>query len=436
MRILVPLRRGGPMDKDVIGLSDIALHIPEPYIKLDTLVAERVKEDPQLEKHLDRAIKVTGQKGLHFNKIYEDTVTMAAQACLNLTQNGRLNQGHVRFLTIGTETGVDMSKAASSYVLGMMEKAGLPFPKNLSTFQVQHACAGGTLSMITVAGFLKAASLNGDTAVVLTSDIARYPTPSTAEVTQGAGATALMIKRNPDLLAFDLESVGFYSKDTDDFFRPLGSPVAMVKGGYSVQCYHESLIGAFEDHCERLGVSPAEELKSIDIFALHVPYSLLPVGAMEKLLSKYLGMDKETADAYLKEKGFFQSVYPTSEVGNIYTGSLFLSLAWSLKDRYEQFGEQIVGKKVMMASYGSGNTMAVLTGWVSPRAPEVISTWNLDRYLSGGYQASFEEYLEWTKTYQPQGNIEECLERDAPKPGHFYLTNLREDGYREYGFRQ
>lgn len=424
------------MSTNTIGLSDIALHLPEPHIELDKIVAERVKQDPSLEKHLDRALKVTGQRGLRFNLIYEDTATMAAQACLNLTQRGLLKRDHVRFLTIGTETGVDMSKAASSYVLGLMEKAGLPFPKNLSTFQVQHACAGGTLSMITVAGFLHAASLNGDTAVVLTSDIARYPTPSTAEITQGAGATALMIKRNPDLITFDLNSVGFFSKDTDDFFRPLGSPVAMVKGGYSVQCYHESLIGAFEDHCDRLGVSPAEDLASIDIFALHVPYSLLPVGAMEKLLAKYLGMDKETADAYLKEKGFYQSVYPTSEVGNIYTGSLFLGLAWALKDRYAQFGDSIIGKKVMMASYGSGNTMAVLTGYVAPNAPRVIQTWDLESILRPNYQASFEEYVEWTQAYPSRESLAEKLEKQQPKPGTFYLKNLREDGYREYDFRQ
>ncbi|MDR7610654.1 MAG: hydroxymethylglutaryl-CoA synthase [Armatimonadota bacterium] len=423
------------MSVETIGLSDIALHLPDPHISIERIVAERVKEDPQLEKHLDRALKVTGQRGLRFTKIYEDTATLAAQACLNLAQRGRLKRDHVRFLTIGTETGVDMSKAASSYVLGMMEKAGFPLPKNLSTFQVQHACAGGTLSMITVAGFLQAASLNGDTAVVLTSDIARYPTPSTAEITQGAGATALMIKRNPDLITFDLGSVGFFSKDTDDFFRPLGSPVAMVKGGYSVQCYHESLIGAFEDHCERLGVSPAAELESIDIFALHVPYSLLPVGAMEKLLSKYLGLDKEAADAFLRERGFFQSVYPTSEVGNIYTGSLFLGLAWSLKERHEQLGAGIVGKKVMMASYGSGNTMAVLTGRVAPNAPEIIRGWDLDQLLQRNYEASFEEYLEWTRVYQPSGDLTERLERDQPKPGRFYLNKLRDDGYREYGFR-
>ncbi len=424
------------MNTDTIGLSDIALHLPEPHIELEKIVSERVKQDPSLERHLERALKVTGQRGLRFTQIFEDTATMAAQACLNLTQRGQLKRDHVRFLTIGTETGLDMSKAASSYVLGMMEKAGLPFPKNLSTFQVQHACAGGTLSMITVAGFLQAASLNGDTAVILTSDIARYPTPSTAEITQGAGATALMIKRNPDLIRFDLGSVGFFSKDTDDFFRPLGSPVAMVKGGYSVQCYHESLIAAFEDHCDRLGVSPSEELASIDIFALHVPYSLLPVGAMEKLLAKYLGMDKDTADAYLKEKGFFQSVYPTSEVGNIYTGSLFLGLAWTLKDRHQYFGESIVGKKVMMASYGSGNTMAVLTGTVAPNAPNVIQSWDLEGVMRQSYEASFEEYVEWTQAYQSRPILAEAIEKNQLKPGSFYLKNLREDGYREYDFRQ
>lgn len=416
-----------------IGLSDIALHIPEPQIDLQILVAERIRQDPSLERHLDRALKVTGQKALRFTRPYEDTVTMAAQACLGLSQSGRIRPEHVRFLAIGTETGVDMSKAASSYVLGMMEKAGRPLPKNLSTFQIQHACAGGTLGMITVAGFLQAASLNGDTAIILTSDIARYPAPSTAEVTQGAGATALVVKRDPDLIEFDLGSVGFFSKDTDDFFRPLGSPVAMVKGGYSVQCYHESLIGAFEDHCQRLGVDPARELESIDIFALHVPYSQLPIGAMEKLLNRYLDLDHEAAQAFLRERGFYQSVFPTSVVGNIYTGSLYLGLAWSLKERYETLGRSLVGKRILLASYGSGNTMVVLTGRIAERAPEVIASWDLKSILERAHPASFAEYLKWLQTYQPT-NLQEELDRDPPAPGRFYLAKVRDDGYREYGF--
>ncbi len=422
------------MNDDKIGLSDIALHLPDPFISMSTIVEERVKVDPSLRRHLDRAIKVTGQKSLRYPRFYEDTVTMAAQACLNLTNQGRIKRNHVRFVTIGTETGVDMSKAASSYVLGMMEKADNPLPTNLTTFQVQHACAGGTLSMLTVAGFLQAASLNGDTAIVLTSDIARYTTPSTAEITQGAGATALMIKRNPDLIEFDLGSAGFFSKDVDDFFRPLGSSVAMVKGGYSVQCYHESLIGAFEDHCQRLGVNPSEELKSIDIFALHVPYSLLPVGAMEKLLHKYLGLEKAEAENFLAKRGFYESVFPTSEVGNIYTGSLFLGLAFSLRERYSSFGESIVGKKVLMASYGSGNTMAVISGRIAPNAPEVISNWNLDATLNAHQDSSFTDYLRWVDNPKPMANFDELLKTEAPANGKFYLAKLREDGYREYAF--
>lgn len=423
------------MNLEAVGLSDLALHIPESSISLSTIVSHRISEDPSLERHLERAIRATGQKSLRFPRIWEDTATMAAQACHKLVgQHKDIKIDHVRFLTLGTETSVDMSKAGSSYVLGMMEKSGIKLPSTLSTFQVQHACAGGALSMMTVAGFIQAAGLNGDSGIVLTSDIARYLAPSTAEVTQGAGATALLVARNPKLLEFDLPTAGFFSRDVDDFFRPLGSTIAKVKGGFSVQCYNESLIAAFEDHCQRAQVNPGDELESIDLFQLHIPYAQMPVTAMYKLLAKHLGLNEEQAIAFLEKRGFFKALEPTSEVGNIYTGSLFLGLAFGLKERLAHFGPNLVGKKVMMASYGSGNTMSVILAKVAAEAPGIIGGWNLDSIKSTQIEATFEEYLRWISDVRSPETYPQELINTPPAPQHFYLKNIREDGYREYSW--
>jgi len=417
-----------------VGLHDLSLFLPRNRIDLGRLAAHRVAQDPALEKHLARALATTGQTTMRFPGPTEDTVTLAAEALRTLLDRRRdLDWGALRFLTLGTETGVDMSKAGASYVLGLLQRAGYPLPVTLSSSQVQHACAGGTLGLLHVAAFLQAAGRDGETGVVLTSDIARYKAPSTAEVTQGAGASALLVARNPDLIELELPTAGFASHDVDDFFRPLGSVIAKVKGGYSLACYHESLAEAFEDHCRRAGADPADELRSIDAFFLHAPYAQMPRVAMDKLLERYLGFGTDQADRFLDDRGFGASLVPTSQVGNLYTGGLYLCLAAGLAERVPVWGPSAPGKKVLLASYGSGNTMAVVTGRIAPRAGATVARWNLEALWSDAAEASLEAYQAWLDTVKTPETYAALVAAQPPAPGRFALTGLREDGYREYG---
>jgi hydroxymethylglutaryl-CoA synthase len=416
-----------------IGLNDLSVFVPRNSLNLEVLRRIRVEEDPGLEKHLQRALATTGQRSMRFPSPTEDTVTLAAEALrLLLAPPKAPPLTGLRFLTLGTETSVDMSKSGSSYVLGLLQKSGHNLPFNLSSFQVQHACAGGTLALLTTAGFLQAAGREDDSSIVLTSDIARYKAPSTAEVTQGAGATGLWLARHPDLLVLDLPTTGFASHDVDDFFRPLGSTIAKVKGGYSLACYNEALSEAFEDHCSRAGVRPGDELESIDLFCLHVPYALMPISAMDKLLAKHLGLDAASSRSFLENRGFFKALEATAEIGNLYTGSLWLNLAFSLEERLQTLGSAMAGKRVLMASYGSGNTMAVFTGTIAAGAPEVIGRWNLEGLLRDKNEPPFQAYQYWLDTHRTFENYPAILERFPPEVGRFALTGLREDGYREY----
>jgi hydroxymethylglutaryl-CoA synthase len=140
------------MKKAKIGISDIALYVPSPKITLDTIFDTRVKQDPDFERRLRRAIDVTGQKAIRFPDIFEDNATIAANSAKRLLdQNTELNLEKLRYLTVGTETAIDMSKPISAYVEGMLQRAGYELPTKISSFQVQHACAGGTLAMLSVA---------------------------------------------------------------------------------------------------------------------------------------------------------------------------------------------------------------------------------------------------------------------------------------------
>ncbi|MBN2508944.1 MAG: hydroxymethylglutaryl-CoA synthase [Spirochaetales bacterium] len=417
-----------------IGISDIALYVPENELDLKTLMKERVRWNPRLERHLERALRVTGQEKFRFPHPWEDTVTMAAEAAHGLL--GTLSDEElagIRYLTVGTESGVDHSKPVSAYVQGMLQKSGMAFPSSISSFQVQHACAGGTLALLSVAAML---SVNGrrEKGVVIASDISRYETETTAEITQGSGAAALLVEKDPRLLSLDISTAGYCSQDVDDFFRPLGSETARVNGRYSMECYFDNLRNAFEDHAAKAGISPRELLEQTDYFVLHTPFANMPMEGMRHLLSRYMDLDPEQADLYMAKKGFFEGPEAIKKIGNTYTASLFMTLSFLLYREYASSGDQIRGKKVLLASYGSGNTMAVVSGVIAHDAPAVISSWDLDALLSRKREASWDDYQTWLNASAEPEKANAVLASVYPPKGNFCLASIRKDGYRDYMF--
>jgi hydroxymethylglutaryl-CoA synthase len=420
------------MDTPRVGISDIAVYIPRPRIDLRTIVDARTAADPSLGKRLEKGLRTTGQSHIRFPEAWEDTATIAAEAAKRLfAQNSELNVSGLRSLSVGTETTVDHSKPVASYVEGMLQECGIPVPETLSTYQVQHACAGGTISILGTSALLQVTGRADESGMVICSDVARYERDSTAELTQGSGSAAMLLQTPARLVELDLATVGYSARSVDDFFRPLGSVTARVKGYYSFVCYQQALQSAFADHCARRGEEPQTVLQETDLFALHTPFRNMPEQAMTSLLRTHLEMSGPQAHAFLAERGLPQATVPVAEVGNIYSGALYLTLAYLLRDRFQAFGEAIVGKRVLLASYGSGNVMIVLSGRVAPDAPAVIRRWDLDEVARTARTATIEEYEEWMRA--PADVVPLARLNGRRPPGDaFRLVALREDGYREY----
>ena len=419
-----------------IGLSDIGLYIPKPKMDLEVLEAERVYQEPKLARHFKRASDFTGQEAIRYPEIWEDTVTMAAEAAKSVLERKKPAEvNKLRYLAAGTETGVDHSKPLSAYVEGMLQDAGLNVPTTLSSFQVQHACASGTMALLSVGSMLTMSSNSNDKGLVLASDIARYNPGSTAEITQGAGAAALLLENNPKLLELDLSNVGYCSRNVDDFFRPIGSKIAKVKGRYSMDCYVNNLKEAVQDHCNRKGTSPTGMLVDTDFFVLHAPFRSMPEMAMQALLSEHFGLVNGQTEAFLGSRNFYSGIEPVSLIGNTYSASMYIGLAYLLKNQFEIYKEKIVGQRFLLASYGSGNTMIVISGRVAEGAPEVIEQWDLQDHLDSARTASIDNYEEWVHgPYGGEEYNEKFASREVPE-GSFYLANIRKDGYREYSYK-
>jgi len=418
-----------------IGISDINIYVPRSKLELEVLIKKRSEDNPRLARHLDRALRVTGQKTIRFTDVWEDPATMAAQSAYGLLKDkDPVILANLRHLVVGTESGLDHSKPLSAFVQGMLQGSGQEIPESLSSFQVQHACAGATLSLISVGGLLGMSNRSAESGLVIATDIAHYETKTTAEVTQGAGSVALLVETSPRLLELDLSTVGLCSRDVDDFFRPLGSATAKVKGRYSMEQYWANLEEAFLDHAQRIGELPSEALEATDFFVLHTPFRNMPESAMNVLLRRHLNLDEEQIRAFLEKRGFYRGVDPLARIGNIYSGSMYFFLASLLNDRFKEMGDKIVGKRMLLASYGSGNTMIVYSARVAEGAPEVIRGWEFDRIFDSAQDADFAAYQRWTEGLHGREEYENLLKDVAVPPESFYLSGIREDGYREYAF--
>lgn len=418
-----------------LGIGDIAVHIPRPLIPLATIIARHRRRDPQWAQALERSRKRTGQVSLRFPQRWEDAATMAAQAAYQLV--ARMKPAEVaslRYLAVGTETGVDHSKPIAAHVQGMLQRAGCALPGALSTFDVQHACAGGAIALVNV-GAMLAVSARGERGLIICTDEARYPRGSSAELTQGAAAVALLVEPNPRLLELDLGAVGYSSRDVDDFFRPLGSTTARVKGGYSIECYRQAVEEALLDLAARRGCGLAALLEEADLLALHVPFRSLPEETLADLVRRHLGADAAAAAAFLAQRRFGAGTAPAAVVGNVYSASLFLSLAALLADRGRELQSTPAGRRVLLTAYGSGNTALAVAGRVRPAAAEVIAGWRLEEAVNCGAEASLADYDAWLDERRGAGWNGAPPQLPEPPERCFYLQAIREDGYRVYGVR-
>ncbi len=409
----------------------MALYIPDNYISVDEIIRARSADNERLATKLRRARQATEQIGFRFSAPWEDPVTMAAQAAVNLIAKGRISLDDLRYIAVGTETSIDHSKPIASYLQGALQNYGIAIPRNLLTFQVQHACASGTIACLNVAAQLRTATREKKQGIVICSDIARYAAFSSAELTQGAGAIAMLVEPAPLLFTLDIDTAGYASEDVDDFFRPLYSPTPIVRGDYSVKCYHVAMESAFLDHCQQTGNSPEETLLGVDIFALHVPFRKMARAALNNLLRKYCKFSRVLADQFIQDKGVFEALDCNAKVGNIYSGSLYLMLMTLLEERARILGEKIIGKRILLFSYGSGNAMIVIGGTISPRFFEAINNFSLDETINQYTESSVDEYEQWLRS--DLGHSYQC---DVPPKNSFYLAKVTSEGYREYGYNR
>lgn len=331
-----------------IGIDAIALAVPRAHVELADLAAARGVPAAKYHEGLGTyRMCVAGPD--------EDPVTLATAAARRALRLAEIDPAEIGLCVVGTETAVDHSKPVAAFVHRLV---GLP--SACRVFETKHACFGGTAGLLNAVDWIAAGSARGRAALVVCSDIARYSVKSPGEPTQGAGAVAMILRERPRLVALEVGKTGSYARDVYDFWRPLDRKDALVDGHYSVQCYLDALAGAYE---EWRRVADGEPLART---CYHVPY-----GKMARKAHRHRkaidGVDEQAADASFAVE-VARSLDLPSRVGNIYTGSLYLSLASLLQAE----AEGLVGRRIGLFSYGSGSAAEFFAGRVVDGAAEMV----------------------------------------------------------------
>ncbi len=398
------------------GIEAAAYYVPSLYLEIKDLAEKRGIETAKLEKGL----------GLHkmgFPDVHEDAATFAAEALLKLIKDYQINPKEISRIYLGTESAIDAAKPTASYAMQMVEKVlepefGERCFKNCDVVDMTFACIGAVDALHNSLDFVR---VNPDkNAVVIASDYAKYELASSGEYTQGGGAIALLVSAKPDLIEIE-NNWGIATESVFDFFKPrrhfkkenlknatesfpdkieIFTDEPVFDGQYSNQCYQDRIREAYQHYEEVSGkIKPSENWKYL-IF--HLPYAFHGKRVFTEIYSLENGLPYSNADeqkAVAKSENYIEFINnkiertqrASSEIGNMYTASIFMALLSGLQTSFNE-NEELAGEEIGFVGYGSGSKSKVFAGKVSENWKNVVAKWDLFENLKNRLAIDFDTY--------------------------------------------
>lgn len=266
----------------------------------------------------------------------QDAVTLAVGAAKRALSRWNGSADDIGLIALGTESAKDMSRPLSAWVAEQLGVSG-----DVRSYEVKHACYGGTLALRQALEWKWSGAGAGKAALVIASDVALYALGDPGEPTQGAGAVAMIIG---DPAVAEVATTSFpFSSPAFDFWRPVGQSFPSVDGQLSLDCYKQAVAECFRSMIgER---DPNEVLSAYRAMCFHVPFPKMVKKAVLHL-GEELGWATQAA-----EHLYLSKVEDTLEwnqlSGNAYTASLWISVARALVGLPK-------GTAITAFSYGSG----------------------------------------------------------------------------------
>ena len=439
-----------------VGIDAVEIRTGKLKMDLAETFAEEKDDDPG---------KYTKGLGLYessFPDAYEDIVTMAANASKRLMERKGLTPADIGRIDVATESAFDHSKPVSTYVAGCLEQVYDEDFHHANKGERKFACIAGTQSIDDAVNWIAAGKNRDRAALVIATDTALYERGDPGEATQGAGAVAMLIDEDPDVVTIEPEQ-GFGSADETDFLKP-NQQFPSVDGKRSVQVYLMRMREALEDFEMQVDTHPED----FAFVPFHTPFPGMVRKAaalgyrhvargtdIEEQLAEEIGRQprpeafdddeayrealKEYTDE-LTETDLYQDWYdraidPTLEisayVGNWYTGSVHLARIASLKHAREN-GQDLDNERLLVGSYGSGAQAEIHAETVVPGWEDEIAQLDIDDQLVERYDLDWEEYEEIHDVHNHDKDVD--VEEFTTPEGEFVFDGWGRMGERKYQF--
>ncbi|THE64222.1 hydroxymethylglutaryl-CoA synthase family protein [Salinadaptatus halalkaliphilus] len=418
---------------------------------------------PQKGEEPEKYTKGLGLNASSFPDSYEDIVTMAANASHRLMERKGLEPDDIGRIDVATESAFDNSKPVSTYVAGCLEQVFDGDFHHANKGERKFACIAGTQSLDDAYNWIRAGRNRGRGAIVIATDTALYARGDAGEATQGAGAVAMYITEDPDLVKLSPEQ-GYGSADETDFLKP-NQQFPSVDGKRSVQVYLARMREALQDFESVHGESHPDQYAYIPF---HTPFPGMVRKAgllVYRHMIRDTGIEDDLADeigrqprseafdddeafhdalrAYmddLKETETYQEWYEATidptltlsrEVGNWYTGSVHVARVSALKHGLEN-DLDLAGSKLLVGSYGSGaqaegHAETIQDGW-----REEIEALNVDEQLETRYDMSWEDYEEVHDVHNHEMDVD--VEEFTAPESEFVFDGWGRMGERQYRY--
>ena len=372
-----------------IGIDKIGFYSPQYYIEMSELAKARNTEP-------NKYIIGLGLERMAIPPITQDTTSMAANAAaIILDENDKKN---IDLVIVATESGTDFSKSIATSVHTMLDIN--PYARSI---EMKQACYSATAGIQLAKGHI---ALHPDSkALVIASDISRYGLNTGGEPTQGAGAVAILVSKDPKIMTLNNDEV-YFTDDVLDFWRPSYSDVAFVDGKYSNEQYQRFFNETLKRYLE-INDASLEDFAALNF---HIPYS--------KMGKKALMSVTNEEQHPLLFKNFEDSTYYNKRVGNIYTGSLYLSLI-SLLEK----GNLEAGSKLGLFSYGSGAVGEFFTGNLVEGYKDALVT-SHEAMMNDRKQISIPEYERMFNMKLIEDGGHQILDT-SKETSVFYLTEVK-----------
>lgn len=418
-----------------VGIDRITFATPNCYLSMRDLAIARGIDPNKFTIGI-------GQSQQAVPPNHQDIVTLGAQAALPLMPY--IDSNRLKMVIVGTESGVDASKSSALYIHKLL---------NLSSWvrcvEVKEACYGGTAALMMARDYVL--THPGAQVLVIAADIARYGVGTPGEVTQGAGAVAMLVSENPHVLQINDDSV-VKSAEIQDFWRPVYQSTALARGKFSTEQY----IRMFCDVWQKYSAENDCNFNDFEAICFHLPYTKMGLKALRAGLEENSGasLTGDTREHLLAR--YQDSTQYSRRIGNIYTGSLYLGLI-SLLD-YDYFRNScdssepacdspevscdsssaansnesplhlspiLPGQKIGLFSYGSGAVAEFFSATLVPDWRSALFSNQHLKSLNNRTQLSVSQYEEMFNSAAPYSPQDFVSSQENRSGARFVLDSIK-----------